>query len=74
MYRNLEAELARNGISRTDIAKALSVAIPTVSDKLNNTNRLKLVEAMAIRDTFFPGMPIDYLFESNVSDDGAKPT
>ncbi len=69
MYRNLEAELARNGISRADIAKALNVAIPTVSDKLNSTNRLKLGEAFAIRDTFFPGMAIDYLFEKSGNDD-----
>ena len=68
MYRNLEAELARNGISRADIAKALNVAIPTVSDKLNSANRLKLGEAIAIRDTFFPGMSIDYLFGKSVND------
>jgi transcriptional regulator with XRE-family HTH domain len=67
MYRNLEAELARKGISRADIAKALGIAIATVSEKLNNTSRMKLGEAMAIRDTFFPDMTMDYLFAKDTS-------
>lgn len=67
MYRNLEAELARKGISRADIADALGVAVATVSEKLNNAGRMKLGEAMTIRDTFFPNMTVDYLFERDIN-------
>lgn len=62
MYRNLEAELARKGIKRADIAKVLGVTIGTVSEKLNTASKLKVVEAFKIRDTFFPDMDFDYLF------------
>lgn len=62
MYRNLEAELARKGIKRADIAKALGVTIGTVSEKLNSATKLKVIEATIIRDTFFPDLELDYLF------------
>lgn len=65
MYRNLKAELARRSISCADVAKALGVATPTISEKLNKSGRLKLDEAMTIRDTFFPSMSLEYLFEKS---------
>ncbi len=64
MYRNLEAELKRNNVSRAQIADVLGVTISTVSEKLHTAGRLKLAEAMVIKETFFPSETIEYLFAS----------
>ena len=71
MYRNLEAELARKGIKRADIAKALGVTIGTVSEKLNSATKLKVIEATIIRDTFFPDLKLDYLFATQETSESA---
>jgi orotate phosphoribosyltransferase-like protein len=63
MYRNLEAELKRNGIKREQIANALSINIATVSAKLTRSDRLRLDEAVKIQQTFFPELDLKYLFE-----------
>lgn len=62
MYRNLEAELARRGITRAELAKVLGINIATMSEKLNYNGRLKLSEAQTIRDKLFPEHTVDYLF------------
>lgn len=67
MYRNLEAELARKGITRADIAKALGINIATVSGKLNAKNRIKLCEAIAIKKLYFPELSLEYLFATDVA-------
>ena len=62
MYRNLEAELKRNNVSRAQIADVLGVTIATASEKLNHAGRLKLAEAVVIKETFFPSETLEYLF------------
>lgn len=62
MYKNLLAEIARQGIVYSQIAKALGINPSTLSAKLNCYDRLKLCEAEKIKNTFFPGMTIEYLF------------
>lgn len=62
MYKNLEAELARKGIKRLDIAKKCRRRYATVIDKLNGKAKISLDEAREIRDEFFPEMTLDYLF------------
>ena len=64
MYRNLEAELARRGITRAELAKVLGINIATMSEKLNYPRRLRLCEAQNIRDKLFPDLSIDYLFST----------
>lgn len=64
MYRNLEAELKRYNITRKQLADALGINVATMSNKLTRYGRLKLCEAIKIQSTFFPGMTIEYLFES----------
>lgn len=61
-YPNLMAEMVRKGIPASEVAKAIDVNPATLSAKMNNANRLKLVEAAKIRDRFFPGLAMDYLF------------
>lgn len=66
MYRNLEAELKRNEITREQLAQLLGVTVSTMSEKLTKPNRLKVHEAKKIRKTFFPNLTLDYLFEESV--------
>ena len=67
MYRNLEAELRRKGITRAQIAEALGINVATVSDKLTKPHRMKLCEAQVIRKIFFPDLGLSYLFEEELS-------
>ncbi|MEA0555598.1 helix-turn-helix transcriptional regulator [Lysinibacillus irui] len=61
-FPNLEAELARQGIQRKDIAEKIGVRVATVSDKLNGKYPFTLDEATAIKNIFFPNLSMDYLF------------
>lgn len=63
MYRNLEAEIARKGIHKKDIADVWGCRVATVYDKLNGKYPIKLDEAMALKKEFFPEMEIEYLFK-----------
>lgn len=63
MYRNLEAEMAREGIKRKDLAEALGVRYATVIDKLKGRYSFTLDEAFIIRNKFFPHLNFEYLFE-----------
>lgn len=64
MYPNLNAELARRGIKRIDIAKDLyGGRTASVSEKLNGKYPLSLNEAMKIKNTYFPELELGYLFE-----------
>lgn len=65
MYRNLRAEMARNEISIKELAEFLKVRHATISDKINGKYRFYYDEAKAIKDKYFPEMPIEYLFESD---------
>lgn len=64
MYPNLNAEMARLGIKRSDIAKDLfNGRTATVSDKLNGKYPLLLSEAIEIKKTYFPHLELGYLFD-----------
>lgn len=67
MYPNLDAEMARKGIKRKDLAGLFSGRIPTVSDKLNGKYPLSLDEAEKIRSEYFPDLTLDYLFDKKES-------
>lgn len=71
LYPNLMAEMAREGITAEKIAEKIGINVATMSAKINYEGRMKLHEAAKIRDCFFPGMAIDYLF-STVSDGNKK--
>lgn len=60
--RNLSAEMARFGVSNSDIQTALACSSKTVANKLNEITDFSVSEAIKIRDTFFPGLRIEYLF------------
>lgn len=62
MYPNLKAEMQRYCITGEMIASSIGVHPATMSSKLNIENRLKLGECIQIRNLFFSGMSLDYLF------------
>ena len=59
---NLAAEMARNGISNADLQSVLGCTDKTVRNKMAGATEFSVGEAMRIRDTFFPGLRIEYLF------------
>ncbi len=72
--RNLSAEMARYGVSKEDLRVLLSCTDKTVSNKLNDTTEFSISEAMKVRDSFFLGMRLEYLFSQNPSPATAQPT
>lgn len=65
MYRNLEAEMARNGLTKKQLAKKLNMRYPTLVDKMNGKNGkygFYFEEALRIRDVVAPHCELEYLF------------
>lgn len=62
---NLEAEMKRKGISRNDIAKDLNLSYRTIHSRFNGESEWSYSECVKIRDDFFNGMSLDYLFKTN---------
>jgi len=64
MYKNLEAEMVRKGITRKDLAALLKVRYATISLKLNGKSKLYYDEALKIKEAFFPEYDVEYLFQT----------
>lgn len=62
MYPNLEAEITRHGIKKSEIAKAIGRTYGTLTQKLRGKYPLTWDEATAIHETFFSDFDIKYLF------------
>lgn len=66
--KNLSAEMVRFGVSVSDLQNFLNCTDKTVRNKLSGTTEFSVREALGIRDAFFPGYRIEYLFaQDNVS-------
>ena len=65
MLPNLEAEIARNNIKKKAIANAIDLSERGLQKKLKGESSFTFPEAEAIRDTFFPDMELEYLFEQS---------
>lgn len=76
MLNNLKAEMVRNGVSALAMADAIGRTRRTVTDKIIGKCEFYTSEAIAIRDRFFPGMALEYLFaddsrnQSAIKDEG----
>lgn len=64
-FTTLRAEMARRGLKGRDIAEALQISSKSAYNKINGITEFTLKETIAIRDKFFPGMTIDFLFNSD---------
>ncbi len=61
---NLEAEMKRKSISRTDIANLIGVSYSTIHSRFNGNSEWLYNECLLIRNTYFMGMELDYLFST----------
>lgn len=61
-YINLEAEMARKGLLKKDIAETLGVRTATAYDKLNGKYPFTFDEALKIKNKHFPEFTLEYLF------------
>ena len=62
MYRNLEAEMVRKGITQNQLAELLKLNSSTVSLKMNGKRDFSLNEAMRIKDILNVDIPLEKLF------------
>lgn len=62
MYKNLEAELARKGMKKGDLAKALNIMPSTLSNKLKGKTIITLDEAKKIKSILDVDIPLEQLF------------
>ena len=67
IFPNLEAELRRSGISKKEMSERLGLPYGTLFQKLSGARKTSIPDAYKIRDTLFPGMKIDYLFDMEAS-------
>lgn len=59
---NLEAEMKRKKISRSDIAFLLGLSYRTIHSRFNGESEWGYSECVKVRDTYFPDKTLDYLF------------
>ena len=62
MLSNLKAEMARSNVSVWDVAMEVGKSYRTISDRIKGKLKFPIDEAIAVRDEFFPGMDLEYLF------------
>jgi transcriptional regulator with XRE-family HTH domain len=62
MFRNLEAELKRKGVTREQLAKKLNLSINTVSRKMNGESDFSFKEIVKIKAFLEVNIPLEELF------------
>ncbi len=61
---NLSAEMARFGVSVYNVQAVLDCSEKTARNKVNGSTEFTVAEAMKLRDAYFPGLRLEYLFAS----------
>ena len=72
MYPNLEAELKRKNIKRTDLAEYLGCSLSTISEKMQGKSDFSLTAAKKIKAFLGVDMRIEDLFA--LDEQAAQPT
>ena len=62
MLSNLRAERVRAGVSVDDMAAKTGKSCRTIRDRLKGKVMFPIDEAFTVRNAFFPGMDLEYLF------------
>jgi len=71
--KNLEAEMTRYGVSIADIQTAIHCrSEKTVRNKVHGKTKFSVFEALDIKNRFFPGFSVDYLFAPDPKPDDKK--
>jgi hypothetical protein len=63
MFKNLLAEMARRDINNLDLSKLLKLTPNTISRKMTGKSEFTRKEMFTIRNSFFPELTIEYLFQ-----------
>lgn len=63
LFPNLKAEMARQGLSGKKVAKGIGVSDKTFSNKMLGISEFTRDEMFKLRDMFFKGKTMEYLFE-----------
>lgn len=63
MLHNLISELAIKKITKKKLSDETGISQRALYDKMNGRTEFTLDEMLIIRDTFFPDLTLDYLFE-----------
>lgn len=63
--RNIENKMPRFNVTYFDIQRVLDCSEKTVRNKLNGVTDFTYGEVKRLRDELFPGMSIEYLFDTN---------
>lgn len=67
MFPNLNAEMKRHAINVKMVSELLEVSEKTVENKIRGRTKFFLAEASKIRDAYFEGLRIEYLFLEQAS-------
>ena len=63
-YLTLKGEMAKRGVTIEAISLMLGIHRNSVANKLRGESNFYIEEATKIRDTFFPKMELEELFQS----------
>ena len=63
IFPNLRAEMTRNGLKVEDLAETLGTSRRNVANRLNGSTQITIAECKTIRNSLFPELTIDYLFD-----------
>lgn len=65
MFRNLKSEMVRRNVTTRAISKEIGRTEKSVQMKLSGKTQFTIGEALRIRDAFFPGMDLEFLFSQD---------
>jgi hypothetical protein len=63
MYPNLEAEIARKAITKTELADTIEMPRTTFTQKISGKFEFTVAEAKRIQERVFPEYSLEYLFK-----------
>lgn len=63
MFKNLRAEMAREGLSGNAIAKAIEITGRSYSNKMLGNTEFTRKEMFKMQELFFKGSTLEYLFD-----------
>lgn len=63
MYPNLNAEMARKGINKTELSRLVNMSLPNLSNKLSGRVKFSFDETLKIKEALGVDMTVEELFE-----------
>lgn len=62
MFKNLQAEMIRNGITDNEIIKTLGISAKSFNNKMTGRTEFTRKEMFLIKSVHFPDYDLEYLF------------